>query len=131
MVLPVLFAGEHLAGFHFLDERVYICETATIRFLHCRFIGGVHRLLHIGGGRCCTDEFRRLYHTALHNKPKNVFKFLSQNLKTFLIQLLSLTLLHSYANIKEYCHIVFKGRGVVAALFVGYPYAIFGHIVYQ
>ena len=67
----------------------------------------------------------------LHNKPKNVFKFLSQNLKTFLIQLLSLTLLHSYANIKEYCHIVFKGRGVVAALFVGYPYAIFGHIVYQ
>ena len=82
-------------------------------------------------GRCCTDEFRRLYHTALHNKPKNVFKFLSQNLKTFLIQLLSLTLLHSYANIKEYCHIVFKGRGVVAALFVGYPYAIFGHIVYQ
>lgn len=82
-------------------------------------------------GRSYTGEFRRLYHTALHNKPKNVFKFLSQNLKTFLIQLLSLTLLHSYANIKEYCHIVFKGRGVVAALFVGYPYAIFGHIAYQ
>ena len=82
-------------------------------------------------GRSYTGEFRRLYHAALHNKPKNVFKFLSQNLKTFLIQLLSLTLLHSYANIKEYCHIVFKGRGVVAALFVGYPYAIFGHIAYQ